>query len=417
MIDRAVFSQYVRQALVHLDDPVYLNGHPLAELLIDPRGSAAGPLLRERILDAIDLVRPPAGIPETSSAWRCYRYLVLRFVQGLDGEEVARALSVSSRQARRDYHRAVEAVTDILWRGYLRRIQPLEPSHLDVEPDSLPLPPLLEDEIESIGAAPATEPLNLAATLNSVLETVGPLARAESVRFNVEVPMDLPLIAVNRAVLRQVFIGLLSYVISLGKGTRLGIAAVERGDSVSITLTCVTRDRPTGEWPPRADQHARLAAIRRLVELQGGRFSSHVPRGGELHLEVQVPIAEQTTVLVVDDNPDFIRLFRRYVRSFPYRVIEANLESEALRLAREARPDLITLDVMMPTQDGWEILQRLKSDPETRGIPVVVCSVLGDEPLARSLGAAEFLSKPVTQRELLAVLDRWRRLAPSGRAR
>ena len=419
MIDLPTFSQYVRQALAHLNDPVYLAGHPLVDHLLDPRESAGGERLRETILDAIELIHPSAGIPETSAAWRCYRQLVLRYVSGYESDQVARTLMVSSRQARRDHHRAVGALTDILWKGYLRRDRPPGPESPVPEATSGPvsLSPLLEDEVESIGGAPAGEPLNLAMTLNSALETVGPLARVAATTFQVDLPADLPLVAVNRSVLRQVVVGLLSYLIGLGTSTRLAIGATERDGSVSLDLACSTRSQNPEATASRVERTARLAAIRRLIELQGGGLSWHAPRGGELRLEVRVPIAEWTTVLVIDDNPDLIRLFRRYLRAHPHRLIEANLEAEALRVARDVRPDLITLDVMMPSQDGWEILQRLKGEPETRAIPVVVCSVLGDESLARSLGAVEFVPKPVSQRELLAVLDRWCRLAPPARAR
>ena len=74
------------------------------------------------------------------------------------------------------------------------------------------------------------------------------------------------------------------------------------------------------------------------------------------------------------------------------------------RLAREVLPAAITLDIMMPNQDGWEILQALKSDPATRSIPVIICSVLEDPELAHSLGAAAYLQKPISQAALLDVL-------------
>jgi CheY-like chemotaxis protein len=75
-------------------------------------------------------------------------------------------------------------------------------------------------------------------------------------------------------------------------------------------------------------------------------------------------------------------------------------------MARSLQPQAIALDAMMPDVDGWEILQALQADPATRHIPVLVCSVWEEPQLAFSLGAAGFLKKPITQRELLAALQR-----------
>ena len=84
----------------------------------------------------------------------------------------------------------------------------------------------------------------------------------------------------------------------------------------------------------------------------------------------------------------------------------------------EARPDLITLDVMMPSMDGWQVLRDLAQNPATQHIPVIVCSVLKEPELAFSLGARAYLKKPVDRLELLATLARLRPAAgPSAAAR
>jgi CheY-like chemotaxis protein len=81
--------------------------------------------------------------------------------------------------------------------------------------------------------------------------------------------------------------------------------------------------------------------------------------------------------------------------------------SQATRIAQETQPLLIILDVMLPEQDGWEILQTLKSHPETQRIPVLVCSVLNASELAISLGADGFLRKPPGESEFLAILEKY----------
>jgi DNA-binding response OmpR family regulator len=113
-------------------------------------------------------------------------------------------------------------------------------------------------------------------------------------------------------------------------------------------------------------------------------------------------------VLIVDDNPDAVDLFHRYLAKQPYQILVADTGAKALQFAREAQPDIIILDIMLPEHDGMEVLQTLKHDQATRNIPILVCSVLDMQPLARSLGADDYLKKPPGQQELLTRLEQWR---------
>ncbi|MCB0134844.1 MAG: response regulator, partial [Caldilineaceae bacterium] len=79
----------------------------------------------------------------------------------------------------------------------------------------------------------------------------------------------------------------------------------------------------------------------------------------------------------------------------------------ALAQVRQATPQAIVLDVMMPHQDGWEVLQALRQEPACATVPIIVCSVLREHDLALSLGANDTLVKPVSQPALLDVLRRW----------
>jgi CheY-like chemotaxis protein len=78
---------------------------------------------------------------------------------------------------------------------------------------------------------------------------------------------------------------------------------------------------------------------------------------------------------------------------------------QALLLAEAESPEIIVLDVMLPDTDGWELLGRLRAHPLTRQTPVIVCTILPQEQLALALGAAAFLSKPISRPALLAALD------------
>jgi len=111
-------------------------------------------------------------------------------------------------------------------------------------------------------------------------------------------------------------------------------------------------------------------------------------------------------VLVIDDEPDARLLLTHFIEECGYRVITAGSGEEGLRMAKEVQPDLITLDLLMPRMDGWQVLSAIKTDPQIAHIPVVVISVVVREKKGTVFGAVEVLQKPITREELLPVLKR-----------
>jgi len=114
----------------------------------------------------------------------------------------------------------------------------------------------------------------------------------------------------------------------------------------------------------------------------------------------------ERTVLVVDDDPAALDLIGRTLQNAGVRVVTAGSGREALRLASSLRPAAITLDVMMPDIDGWEVLRELKQDPATLDIPVIMVTMTQDRSLGYAMGATEFLTKPVQRAELVQILER-----------
>jgi signal transduction histidine kinase/CheY-like chemotaxis protein len=123
--------------------------------------------------------------------------------------------------------------------------------------------------------------------------------------------------------------------------------------------------------------------------------------------------ALQGTVLVIEDESAARELLMQDLSRRGYRVLAAAGGIEGLRLAREVRPDAITLDVIMPDLDGWAVLRALKEDPELREIPVILLTILRDQDLGYALGAADFLTKPIDTDALVRLL---RRYCEAGRA-
>ena len=231
---------------------------------------------------------------------------------------------------------------------------------------------------------------------------VARLAEDRSAHVDALLPEGLPLVRVHRVVLRQVLINLLESAIESQVQTPIRVAARVVADKVRLEISAF-RPNPTAAIQP-SDVEARLSAVRSLVELQGGRLDVYQGENVVFHTAVTLPLTRSRTLLVIDDNPDIAFLFSRMLRERDYRVIQASTGLAAMQLAREAHPDAITLDVLMPSQDGWDLLRTLNSDPATQQIPVILCSVLPERSLALSLGVAAFLNKPVTREALLAAL-------------
>ena len=112
------------------------------------------------------------------------------------------------------------------------------------------------------------------------------------------------------------------------------------------------------------------------------------------------------TVLVIDDSSDSRLLISQFVEDAGYQAITATSGEQGLQMALEFRPDLITLDLMMPGMDGWDVLRRLKMHPSTADIPVVVVSIVGTEQRGGIVGAMDIVDKPVVREELIGALRR-----------
>ena len=117
---------------------------------------------------------------------------------------------------------------------------------------------------------------------------------------------------------------------------------------------------------------------------------------------------------MIDDDPNVHRLIERTLSPEGYTLQFALNGKEGLRLAKELRPRLITLDVLMPDTDGWSVLSALKSDGELAGIPVIMLTIVGDKDLGFALGASEYLLKPIDRNQLLAVMKKYLQGSPAG---
>ncbi|MGH2568038.1 MAG: ATP-binding response regulator, partial [Bacteroidota bacterium] len=121
----------------------------------------------------------------------------------------------------------------------------------------------------------------------------------------------------------------------------------------------------------------------------------------EMARQAAIPTGAQ--ILCIDDDPDAIEILRKYLVPEGFSVASALSGDEGIKLLRQIKPALITLDIMMPQKDGWQVLRELKADPRTKDIPVVIHSIIDNKPLAISLGAVDVIAKPTDPTRLLTL--------------
>lgn len=395
MQSREDFFEQVKEVLSHLYDYPYLQTHPLADELAPGNRLPARErmrFLRTTILQAIDELNPGPDVPIRSLRARAYGVLSLHYVEGLMTKEMAKELAISVRQAYRDLRKAERHLATLLWVSCPRASENSQEAA-----SRLSRAALVRQEAERARGQP--EEVCVRTLVQGVMAAVDPLARQSAVQLEFLVSDGLNNMYADRQILRQALVTMLSRAVQNARPqSKVMLSAESDGSQVRMRIQLTIRERS-------ASPDLFLAPVRELVTGLSGQFSSEVGPGQRASLLFSIPNRQSAVLLVIDDNAELIELFSRYLAGQNLQLIGARNGREGLRLAEESAPDVVVLDLMMPHQDGWEILQRLQNQKSTRHIPVIVCSVLDDPELAYSLGAAEFLAKPVSRAQLFRALS------------
>jgi CheY-like chemotaxis protein len=402
MSNDAEFIEQVRDALAHLYDHAHLQRHPLAERLVASQSVTTrtrGQELRRILLDAIEALNPGDNVPLRAAERRAYAILFGLYVEGGERHKVAESLGIGGRQLRRDQAVAIAALASILRDHYLTAAPVREGSATEPEP--------LRSESERL--AQQREMVDLYDLVNGLLPLLEPKARAQGIRLISQTPPDLPKLYVNRILIRQILISLAGYALAnlpltgLSFQARLAQAGQAGQAGIEIGLDLKYR-RESLVQPDLPRLTPAFNSVETLVAALAGHIRLETLSGETQTLWLWLPHHAEAVVLVVDDNEELFALFQRYVGDHPYQLIHAQSVDQALQLVQTNPPDVITLDLMMPNRDGWELLQMLRADPTTVPIPVIVCSVFDDPDLALSLGAQAYLKKPIGAVDLLQAL-------------
>ncbi len=412
------FAAQVADAYLHIYDIVYLRTHPLAEIVTpqpDVRAKRKAWQLHDVLLALIEELDPGEQAPADGREMRRFRLLAMRYGEGLSSKAVADALAISLRHYYREHDTAIEAVSKILWARYggnfgagtatITQDMPGATGGAD-GPEESPLTQrqaLLRAEVAHV--QDFGQETRLGDLLAGVLQLAQELTRAKGLHLRVEPYGESPLLPIDRRLVRQILLGLLSYLSEQLEQGELQVRVQAETDAQVIEIEAVGVQRPAAAIHQRAEQ---IATLRELAGLQAVELAPLLPaanRQPRVGFRLRLPCMARRSVLLIDDNVDILELYQRYLQQGYHHAIAAQNGTDALRLARQLRPQVIVLDLMLPEQDGWEILQQLSNHPDTADIPIVICSILRARQLALALGAAAFLEKPVDEEEFLRVIE------------
>jgi CheY-like chemotaxis protein len=404
MLSRVEFNEYVADAYKHLYDLVYLRTHPLTELLI-PLPSLTGKKrarqLHRILLGVIEELDPGLQAPVFSHEWRRHRLMTLRYVRGLNPQSVADQLSIGLRHYYRVHEATIEDVAGLLWDRYVvGGITPPGPDQVVEDNTSAKRLELLR--LEAARMAQADRYARVGDVIRGILPLLDEMLHQRGLSVQLSFSDPLSGTSMGHNMLRQMLLAMLGYLIECAQQ---GTIQVSAGTVESMVCLSLAVDPPEAVLATlQAPNHNRLSSVKEMAALAGARIVPVHVGQAIIGFDVELPIAERT-VLVVDDNEDILELFRGYLSPHHYRVITAQTGQDALSLARRLQPYAITLDLMMPDQDGWDLLQALLNQPDTHHIPIIICSVLTQKELALSLGATAFLEKPISEDTLLLALE------------
>ncbi|TME11294.1 MAG: response regulator [Chloroflexi bacterium] len=278
--------------------------------------------------------------------------------------------------------------------------------------------------------------------IREVRATIDPLAQKKRIVIETQSEGGLELV-VDAGKLRQMILNLISNAIKFTpEGGGVTVRASRLGDWVEIAVTDTGvgiahadlallfgefHQLPVGPGGKQEGTGLGLALTKRFATLHGGDVTveSEVGKGSTFTLRLPVqskppprsaphtPEVSRSVdpsrplVLVVEDNPQAAEILSRHLEGGGFRMEIAHTGTDALRMARELKPVAVTLDILLPEIDGWEVLSRLKEDEATRNIPVVVVSVVDNPALGRALGAIDYFVKPVDGKGLLSRLGQY----------
>ena len=279
------------------------------------------------------------------------------------------------------------------------------------------------------------EEVHIGEMVTSVLSTAKGLVKEKSIQLIQRIPSDMPTVRGDTMRVRQVLLNLIS---NASKFTDEGAITVEASVQKGPTgrMEALIKVMDTGPGISLEDQEKLFKAFSQvdgsatrksggsglglsicanLIQLQGVRISvnSELGKGSSFwftlplyHQPQQEIPAGKRVILAIDDDPQVISLYERYLNPKGYYIVPLTEPSKAIEKIVELKPYAVTLDIMMPNKDGWTLLTEIKSNPLTQDVPVLICTIIEQEEKGYSLGASDYLLKPILEEDLVHAMDR-----------
>ncbi len=290
------------------------------------------------------------------------------------------------------------------------------------------------------------EEQNVKEMVSGIIKTCMPLIQSKPLKLIEKIEDNLPDIVVDKTRFRQILLNILSNAIKFTDEGQILLQIKKDPQDNNFSIMSITdtgigikRDNTSKVFEKfkqissqtgKKEEGAGLgmAITKEFVEIHGGsiEFESKLGAGTTFYIRLPIkgpaqklcnkpvkkekiinaqPEKSSKKIMVIEDDKHMISLYKRYLTPEGYNIIIPDDLSKAAANAKEHNPYAIILDIMLPHKDGWEIIQELKSDPQTRKIPVIISSVINKKNMGFSLGATAYLVKPFGQKKLLQALS------------
>lgn len=392
----AEFTQHIRFTLQHLFEIHLLEKGPAQVLrlwLNEVNGQSdlpSGQRLHQVLHNAIESMKPTETLDLTLPRHRSYIILKRRYLEGISIQQLEAEFNISGRQFRRENHRAIDELMTVLWNLSPQAARDALQSSPSAEEDLTRLP--ISDFNRKVG------PNSLLDVVMDAAQTLSSIINSSQSQVMADIPADLPPVGADRVALRLAIMKCLRLAIAHSPQRSVGLHAYDEMNAIKLVVD--------GVQGIHADDTTFYETVQLFTLAEGSVQLSGASNEPAQRIMVRLAIHRDPSLLVVDDDPAMPRIIQRFLGQKPIKVLSCNSTADVTKLVRNAQPMLILLDVLMPTRDGWEILQELKANPDTYHIPLAICSIWDERDLALSLGADLFFQKPIERAEFLECVEK-----------
>nr|NQU92345.1 response regulator [Bacteroidota bacterium] len=292
------------------------------------------------------------------------------------------------------------------------------------------------------------EQVSIGSLVRLIKENLQTLAEKKDLQLNLSIPDNLPKVETDESRLHQVLSNIIGNAIKFTDGGSVDISVTHQSENIVVEV----RDTGIGiseKMLPHIFEEFRqadgtssrkyegtglgLAIAKKMIYVLGGNIKVESQLGKGTVFTITIPTkwyeypvpadalnvnsawmqTTDNTILVVDDDPGTAEDISGFLNGNGYKTMIATSGKEALQLAEKYQPFAITLDIIMPEMDGWEVLQELKANPQTKDIPVIVMSVSDDKDTGFALGAIGYINKPVDKHILISQIRKINRIPGS----